>query len=85
MQRAKVFWSGGSQAVRLPKEFRFHAKEVAIRREGEVVILEPLKPSKEDSWTWLKDMDGGFGEYFMKAVQEDVPWDPDDPESRLTK
>lgn len=38
---AKVFRSGRSQAVRLPKEFRFDAKEVRIRREGDTVILEP--------------------------------------------
>lgn len=44
--RAKVFWSGRSQAVRLPKEFRFEGTEVRIRREGNAVILEPLeKPS----------------------------------------
>ena len=41
-KRAKVFWSGGSQAVRLPKEFRFSEEEVGIRREGEALILEPL-------------------------------------------
>lgn len=40
--RAKVFWSGRSQAVRLPKEFRFDTAEVAIHREGERVVLEPL-------------------------------------------
>ncbi|HLY78590.1 MAG TPA: AbrB/MazE/SpoVT family DNA-binding domain-containing protein [Caulobacteraceae bacterium] len=40
--RAKLFTHGGSQAVRLPKEFRFVGKEVTIRRNGEAVILEPL-------------------------------------------
>ena len=43
MQTAKLFWNGRSQAVRLPKEFRFAGEEVAIRREGKRVILEPLK------------------------------------------
>jgi antitoxin VapB len=38
---AKVFWSGRSQAVRLPKEYRFDDSEVRIRREGRRVILEP--------------------------------------------
>ena len=38
--RAKVFWSGRSQAVRLPKEFRFASSEVTIRREGKTVVLE---------------------------------------------
>jgi len=40
-QRAKVFWSGRSQAVRLPKEFRFAGDSVRIRREGDTVVLEP--------------------------------------------
>jgi antitoxin VapB len=42
--RAKLFKSGGSQAVRLPKDYRFERQhEVLIRREGERVILEPVK------------------------------------------
>jgi antitoxin VapB len=40
---AKLFKNGRSQAVRLPKEFRFEGDEVAIHREGERVVLEPLK------------------------------------------
>ncbi len=40
--RAKLFWNGRSQAVRLPKEFRFEGGEVEIRREGNAVILEPV-------------------------------------------
>lgn len=40
--RAKLFWNGRSQAVRLPKEFRFEGDEVQIRREGNAVILEPV-------------------------------------------
>ena len=43
-QRAKLFKSGGSQAVRLPREFRFEGQqEVVISREGEKVILEPVR------------------------------------------
>jgi antitoxin VapB len=42
-QRAKLFKSGGSQAVRLPKEFRFEGEEVLVSRQGERVILEPVK------------------------------------------
>ena len=41
--RAKVFWSGPSQAVRLPKAFRFFTSEVTIRKIGNAVILEPLE------------------------------------------
>jgi antitoxin VapB len=40
--RAKLFTHGGSQAVRLPKAFRFEGAEVTVRREGDAVILEPV-------------------------------------------
>jgi antitoxin VapB len=40
-KRAKVFTTGRSQAVRLPKEFRFEGDTVLVRREGRAVILEP--------------------------------------------
>lgn len=46
METAKIFQNGRSQAVRLPKEFRFKGKEVYIRREGSQVILS----EKPDSW-----------------------------------
>ncbi len=49
METAKVFWSGRSQAVRLPKEFRFDCEEVRIRRQGNAIILEPLS----NDWDWL--------------------------------
>jgi antitoxin VapB len=39
----KLFKNGGSQAVRLPKECRFEGDEVLIRREGDQVILSPIK------------------------------------------
>lgn len=45
-ERAKLFKSGGSQAVRLPKDFRFEGQEeVLIYREGEKVILAPVRRS----------------------------------------
>jgi antitoxin VapB len=49
--RAKLFWNGRSQAVRLPVEFRFPGEEVYIRREegtGEVILSE--RPDSEDFW-----------------------------------
>ena len=45
--RAKVFWTGRSQAVRLPKEMRFSTSEVTIRREGRALILEPLEIERD--------------------------------------
>ena len=41
MKTAKLFNTGGSQAVRLPKEFRFEGDEVFVEREGDAVILKP--------------------------------------------
>jgi virulence-associated protein VagC len=43
-KRAKLFKNGHSQAVRLPKEFRFVGTEVRIRRSGDGVLLEPIGP-----------------------------------------
>ena len=42
LDRAKLFTHGGSQAVRLPKAFRFEGREVLISRDGDKVILEPV-------------------------------------------
>lgn len=41
IKRAKIFKTGRSQAVRLPKEFRFEGDTVLIRHQGSAVILEP--------------------------------------------
>ncbi|MDQ8165298.1 MAG: type II toxin-antitoxin system VapB family antitoxin [Gemmatimonadota bacterium] len=48
-KRAKLFANGRSQAVRLPKEFRFAGNEVNIERRGDAVILTPV----ESRWTRL--------------------------------
>ena len=42
MDTAKIFMIGRSQAVRLPKRYRFSGSEVAIRKEGDCVILSPV-------------------------------------------
>ena len=52
-KRAKLFMHGGSQAVRLPKEFRFQGAEVVIRKEGDSVILEPVKRDWRAARAWL--------------------------------
>ncbi len=44
---AKLFWNGRSQAVRLPKEFRFEGDSVRISRVGNGVLLEPSAPAKK--------------------------------------
>lgn len=60
--RAKLFWNGRSQAVRLPKEFRFTGDVVSIRREGDAVILEPVRQRAwpRDYWDRLRDLTRDF-------------------------
>jgi antitoxin VapB len=66
MANAKIFWSGRSQAVRLPKDFRFHGDEVRIRRHGNAVILEPVA----DDWAWLDAIAGKLDADVARAVNE---------------
>ena len=68
MSIAKVFWSGRSQAVRLPKEYRFDTKEVRIRRHGSGVILEPVA----EDWDWLDQL-GPLDSDAVIAAQESLP------------
>lgn len=66
METAKVFWSGRSQAVRLPKEYRFEGDEVRIRRHGAAIILEPIPMD----WVWLDALTGPVDADFQQAVAE---------------
>ena len=49
MTTAKLFTHGGSQAVRLPKEFRFKGKEVHVRRVGDDVVLSAMPTGSADA------------------------------------
>lgn len=66
MDTAKIFWSGRSQAVRLPKDFRFDGEEVHIRRHGNAVILEPVA----SNWAWLDAIANSLDDDFIQAVRE---------------
>ena len=46
-RQARLFRNGTSQAVRIPREFEFAAKAVAIHKEGDRVILEPIRKHKD--------------------------------------
>ena len=61
---AKLFTHGGSQAVRLPKEFRFDGGEVRIRKEGDRVILEPLERDWDVFWARMDHLAEAAGEPF---------------------
>ncbi|MBV8484728.1 MAG: antitoxin [Verrucomicrobia bacterium] len=74
MDIAKVFWSGRSQAVRLPKEFRFDSDQVRIRRRGNAIILEPLA----HDWQWLDALAGRLDDDFVEAANEQ-PASEEDP------
>jgi antitoxin VapB len=72
MQTAKLFQNGRSQAVRLPKEFRFSGTQVFIKRVGNSVLLIPF----QDSWQTLFDSLGQFSDDFMEH------WDQPGPQVR---
>ncbi|EQD59054.1 VapB, partial [mine drainage metagenome] len=57
---AKLFKNGASQAVRLPKEFRFDGQEVCIKRVGTAVILFP----RHAAWDVMEDVLGKFDDDF---------------------
>jgi antitoxin VapB len=68
MKRAKLFKNGESQAVRLPKDFRFQGNEVYVKRQGNAVVLVP----ETDSWETLIESTSRFSEDFM-AEREQPP------------
>lgn len=64
---AKVFWSGRSQAVRLPKAFRLEGSEVRVRRQGQALVLEPI----HSNWEWLQHFPAPVDDDFERhALQE---------------
>jgi antitoxin VapB len=75
--KAKIFWSGRSQAVRLPKEFRFEdgIGEVTIRRQGRTLVLELPANEASDDWSWLDKLSGTVDPEFEAAVEEN-PGEP---------
>ena len=75
MEIAKLFQNGQSQAVRLPKEFRFDGDQVYIKRIGNAVVLLPY----QTPWDVLFDSLDHFSEDFMserdqppQQIREDV-------------
>ena len=60
LSTAKVFTTGRSQAVRLPKAFRFDTSEVTIERQGNAVILRPKFQTKDEWWANMEKILDGF-------------------------
>jgi antitoxin VapB len=75
---AKLFRNGSSQAVRLPREFRFEGDKVRVRRVPQGVLLEPIAPNAEQ---WFKDLDQLNSEPFMPEGRRQ----PKAPKRRIFK
>lgn len=70
---ARVFMTGRSQAVRLPKAFRVAGDRVRVRREGARLILEPMFQSSEE---WLAALDKFRDIPFMEEGRNQPPMPP---------
>ena len=66
MKTARLFKNGQSQAVRVPKEYRFTGNKVLIKKVGNAVVLLPEK----GSWTPLFESLSRFSEDFMQSRQQ---------------
>ena len=70
MYTAKVFENGRSQAVRLPKKFRFDVDEVAVQQLGDAVLLAP----KESVWKiFMGSLEGFTDDIFDGGHDQGVP------------
>lgn len=70
METAKIFENGRSQAVRLPKQYRFTGEEVFVQRVGRAVVLLP----KEAAWqTFLNGLNGFTDDFFQNGREPEVP------------
>lgn len=67
---AKLFRNGRSQAVRLPREFRFEGDTVRVRRVPEGILLEPMIPDPKE---WFAAMDKIGGDPLLKKGRKQPP------------
>ena len=70
MTIARVFTSGNSQAVRLPKEFRFEVSEVEIFRRGDEVVLKVPQPNALAVFNLLRQIQA---DYLSEKREDEVP------------
>jgi len=76
---AKLFLHGRSQAVRLPKEFRFEGTEVRVSKIGDKVILEPMEKLPFDVKAWRKKLRAlGAADFLLEGRPEQPPMPDDD-------
>ena len=74
MKTAQLFKNGQSQAVRLPKEFRFYGEKVFIKKMGKATILFPT----ESPWVSLWDSLNKFSTDFMETRDQSEQQDRED-------
>jgi antitoxin VapB len=79
MAEAKLFKVGGSQAVRLPKEFRMPGDRVRIHKEGDRVVLEPIPEAPGQT---LEDVRAWLAEIHALAGGEPIERDQPPPQER---
>lgn len=70
MSKARVFQSGNSQAVRMPKQFRFDVDEVEILRRGNEIVLREPKRNLSEAFAALGSMPDDF---MAEGRQDQVP------------
>lgn len=70
---AKVFMNGRSQAVRLPKEFRFETAEVTVERMGDAIVLRPHAESRSAWWARLESAIDAFDGMPEQIEREQSP------------
>ena len=74
MHTAKIFMNGKSQAVRLPKEYRFSTKEVSITPLGNGVVLQPLAKTWLDVLNEIKSTNDFFPEGREALQAQERKW-----------
>jgi len=72
---AKIFMNGRSQAVRLPKEYRFDCDEVYIEKQGDKVIISAVQPD----WDEFFNMVSVFDDDFLTDREDLPPQERNDP------
>lgn len=66
----KLFWSGHSQAIRLPRLFRLEGSEVCIEKQGNRLIIEPI----ENDWDFLDKLQP-VDDDFVHAIKTIQDWE----------
>ena len=76
---ARVFMTGRSQAVRLPKEFRFDTDRVVIRRDGRNLVLSPMFKDWDDYFKNSTPLPDDFEAIMAEMRKEELPLEEREP------